>query len=128
MNDIAKNYLPWIMSAMTIYMTFLQGNKNATGWIVGLVNQFLWLAFAVGTQTWGLLPLNAALWILYTRNFMKWRKPVLHPLQSRGYCMSESGLGTYKLVMGFESLKDLQDAQDYVAKLPRTPSKSGSAT
>ncbi len=68
-----RTYLPWLMSALTIYMTFLQGEKRISGWIVGLCNQFLWLAFAFGTQTWGLLPLNAALWYLYTRNLLKWR-------------------------------------------------------
>lgn len=61
------------MSTLTIYMTFLQGNKNAFGWVVGLFNQFLWLTFAIYTETWGLLPLNAALWILYIRNLRKWR-------------------------------------------------------
>lgn len=74
MSTFAHAYLPWLMSAITLYMTYLQGDKKTRSWIVGLVNQFLWLVFAIGTQTWGLLPLNAGLWILYIRNFRKWRE------------------------------------------------------
>ena len=29
----------------------------------------------ISTASWGLLPMNAALWIVYARNHMKWRKP-----------------------------------------------------
>lgn len=65
--------LPWLLSAMTIWMTVLQGRKSAAGWIVGLCNQIGWLVFQVGTETWGLLPLNAVLWVLYIRNYRLWR-------------------------------------------------------
>ncbi len=64
--------LPWIMSAITLYMTFLQGRKRWGAWVVGLINQLLWLTFIITTQTWGLMPLNIGLWILYWRNLFKW--------------------------------------------------------
>ena len=70
--DFIHNWLPWVMSAATIWMTFLQGKKDWKAWLVGLCNQFLWLAFAIGTETWGLLPLNAVLWVLYFRNMRLW--------------------------------------------------------
>lgn len=68
------SYLPWLLSAITIYMTVLAGNKHRLAWVVGLVNQALWLFWIVGTKTWGLLPMNAALWIVYARNHLKWSK------------------------------------------------------
>lgn len=72
--EIVEDYLlPWLMSALTLYMTFLQGNKNPVGWLVGLFNQILWLLFICITETWGLLPLNLGLWYLYIRNWLKWR-------------------------------------------------------
>lgn len=67
-------FLPWVLAGLTIYMTFLQGEKKASAWIVGLVNQCGWLAFIFGTQTWGFLPLNAVLWVLYVRNYRLWRQ------------------------------------------------------
>lgn len=65
--------LPWLMSALTIWMTLLAGNKHRSAWVVGLVNQALWLTWIVATHNWGLLPMNAALWVVYARNHIKWR-------------------------------------------------------
>lgn len=70
--DLIHDVMPWFMSAITLWMTHLQGRKSWKAWAFGLVNQLLWLAFAISTQTWGLLPLNAGLWILYVRNLRKW--------------------------------------------------------
>jgi hypothetical protein len=67
-------YLPWILSAVTIWMTLLAGNKHKSAWLVGLANQALWAVWIVVSQNWGLVPLNLALWLVYGRNHLKWRK------------------------------------------------------
>jgi hypothetical protein len=67
-------YLPWLLSAITIYMTVLAGNKSRNAWLFGLVNQALWLVWIIATASWGLLPMNLALWIVYGRNHLKWSK------------------------------------------------------
>lgn len=72
MRDFVRDVLPWVMSASTLYMTFLQGRKTWKAWLVGLANQVLWLWFTISTQTWGLLPLNVGLWFLYVRNLFIW--------------------------------------------------------
>ena len=64
--------LPWLMSALTIWMTLLAGNKHKSAWLVGLVNQALWLMWIISVGAWGLLPMNAALWIVYGRNHLRW--------------------------------------------------------
>ena len=74
MIEIIKNYLPWLLSAITIWMTLLAGNIHRSAWLVGLGNQLLWLIWIVATEAWGLLPLNFALWIVYGRNHLKWQK------------------------------------------------------
>lgn len=71
--DIVK-YLPWLLSVITIYMTILAGNNNKYAWIIGLVNQFLWLIWITASNTWGMIPMNIALWIVYFRNYLKWHK------------------------------------------------------
>jgi hypothetical protein len=71
--DAIRSYLPWLMSAVTIYMTVLAGNKNRFAWAIGLGNQLLWLVWIVASSAWGLLPMNIALWIVYGRNHLKWR-------------------------------------------------------
>lgn len=74
MTTAITTYLPWLLSAITIWMTLLAGNKSRHAWLVGLANQALWLVWIVVTTTWGLIPLNVALWIVYARNHMKWAK------------------------------------------------------
>ena len=68
-------YLPWLLSALTIYTMFLAGNMRRGAWVVGLINQALWLGWIASTHTWGLLPMNVALWIVYFRNYVKWSHP-----------------------------------------------------
>lgn len=70
--DIVREVMPWLMSAITLYMTFLQGRKTWKAYAWGLVNQLLWLWFIFDTRTWGLLPLNLGLWYLYVRNLRLW--------------------------------------------------------
>ena len=71
-------FLPWLMSAVTIYMTVLAGNKAPHAWAVGLGNQALWLFWIIATGTWGFLPMNIALWIVYARNQWKWSRMKVH--------------------------------------------------
>jgi hypothetical protein len=73
MADAVRVYLPWLLSCITIYMTLLAGNMHPRAWLVGLVGQALWLVWILVTQTWGLIPLNVALWVVYARNHLKWR-------------------------------------------------------
>ena len=69
-----RDYLPWLLSAVTIYMTVLAGNKHPKAWAIGLLNQLLWLVWIVASAAWGLLPMNFALWVVYGRNHLKWNK------------------------------------------------------
>lgn len=78
-------FLPWLLSAITIWMTLLAGNRHPKAWAVGLLNQALWLVWIIGTATWGMLPMNLALWVVYGRNHMKWtasREPSGTPSRS----------------------------------------------
>lgn len=74
MTEAIRVYLPWLLSAITIYMTVLAGNKSRNAWLFGLCNQALWLVWILTTGAYGLLPMNAALWLLYARNHLKWNR------------------------------------------------------
>lgn len=67
--------VPYILSAITIYMNVLAGNKAPHAWAVGLVGQAGWLTWIIVTANWGFLPMNIALWWVYGRNHLKWRAP-----------------------------------------------------
>ncbi len=74
MKEAVIFYLPWLLSAVTIYMTVLAGNKTRWAWAVGLCNQALWLVWIIASESWGLIPMNLALWIVYARNHLKWTR------------------------------------------------------
>lgn len=69
-----RTLLPWATSAGTLLGMWLVGQKRSVGWIVGLVNQVLWVTFAIVYAAWGLLPLTLALIVIYTRALVQWRK------------------------------------------------------
>ncbi len=75
MTDFLVFLLPWLLSAITIWMTVLAGNKHPQAWLVGLGNQALWLVWIILAGAWGLIPMNIALWIVYVRNHLKWALP-----------------------------------------------------
>lgn len=72
MRDIILTYLPWLLSAITIWMTVMAGRKHRNAWAIGLVAQAGWLAWIVTAAEWGFLPMNIALWIAYGVNHWKW--------------------------------------------------------
>lgn len=71
--EAITEYLPWLLSAISVWMTVLAGNLKRSAWLVGLVNQLLWLIWIVASAKWGFLPLNIALWVVYALNYAKWR-------------------------------------------------------
>ena len=58
----------------TLAMMWLAGRKKAAAWVVGLLNQGLWVTFIILFQAWGLIPLTAALTLIYARNLWLWRE------------------------------------------------------
>jgi hypothetical protein len=74
MIEAIRAYLPWLLSAITIWMTLMAGNKHPQAWLIGLGNQALWLLWICVVGAWGLLPMNLALWIVYGRNHLKWSR------------------------------------------------------
>lgn len=74
MRQAIVEYLPWLLSCITIYHSVLAGNKNRAAWAVALFNQALWSTWVVVSETWGFVPLNIALWIVYARNYILWSK------------------------------------------------------
>ena len=73
MREYIIEYLPWLLSAITIWMSVLMGNLKRNAWLIALANQFLWLIWIVASTKWGFMPLNIALWFVYGRNYWKWR-------------------------------------------------------
>ena len=73
MEHFITDFLPWVLSALTVYSVYLSGYKNRYSWLVGIVCQILWIIFAVTTKSWGLLPMNFIMIPLFFRNYLMWK-------------------------------------------------------
>jgi len=67
-------WLPWLLSVLTIYGVIETGNKRLRAWVICLVNQALWLVWICASGTWGMIPMNVALWIVAARNLRRWHR------------------------------------------------------
>lgn len=67
-------WLPFVLSGVTILAMWLAGRKDKRAWAIGLANQVLWLGFIWHTQSWGLLVLTGALIWIYSRNYLRWAR------------------------------------------------------
>lgn len=70
-----KLVLSLATSAGTVLGMWLVGRKRASGWVVGIANQGLWLALIIVTRAWGLLVLLVVLLWIYGRNLWLWAGP-----------------------------------------------------
>ncbi len=77
MKPLIVFWLPFLLSAITVWMTLMAGNLHRSAWLVGLFNQVLWLVWIVVAGAWGLLPLNGVLWVVYARNHFKWKRAAI---------------------------------------------------
>ena len=74
MTDLIVTFLPWLMSAITVYTMFAAGEMKRHTWKVGLANQVLWATWIVASGSWGLLPMTLAITFVYARNHFKWNQ------------------------------------------------------
>lgn len=66
-------YLPWLLSVVTLTQSWMAGNNHPRAWALGIINQFLWLAWITYSGNTGFILLNLGLWIIYWRNHRKWK-------------------------------------------------------
>ena len=72
-----NNYLnefSYLLSIISLVTLWLIGNKNKAGFILGLLNQILWIWYALMLKQYGLLVGVMAYAVIYIRNLIKWNK------------------------------------------------------
>jgi hypothetical protein len=74
MRELISQYLPWLLSLLSLIMVALTGNLHRKTWVFGIGIQFLWLLWIWSAKAWGFLPLTLALFGMYARNHFKWKK------------------------------------------------------
>ncbi len=63
--------LPWVLMITGITSTFIQGNRDRRGWILGLATTIGFIVYTAATKQWPLIPLNVVLGGVQIRNYFK---------------------------------------------------------
>jgi nicotinamide riboside transporter PnuC len=70
-------HLSYLLSVLSLTSLWLMGNKSVWGIVIGLVNQILWIVYALMLKQYGLLIGVFAYTIIHIRNLKKWTKEEL---------------------------------------------------
>lgn len=74
MKENLSEYLPWLLSALSLAMAWLTGSRLRGAWLFGLlVVQPIWLLWIWADSKWGFTVLTAALMLIYARNWWLWK-------------------------------------------------------
>jgi len=68
------NFVPYVLSALTIAIYFFAGKKFWWVWIISLVKSTIAFLYWIQTGQWGFLPTSVFLVIIALYNLRAWRK------------------------------------------------------
>jgi nicotinamide riboside transporter PnuC len=66
-------YWSYILAAIGVTGTFFVGRKVIWAWLVLLVNECLWMIYAVTTKQYGFIIAAIAYAVVYIRSFLHWK-------------------------------------------------------
>ena len=64
----------FVIAAIGILGSYLQGRKTMWGWAVGFASEVLWVVSGLLTAQWGLSIAGVAYASIAVHNFFKWRR------------------------------------------------------
>lgn len=65
-------YWSVLLAGFGLIGLYLAGRRNYWGWAVGLVDELLWVVYAVRTQQWAFCASAVAYGWVYVRNLRAW--------------------------------------------------------
>jgi len=71
---MTSQVLSYVLSANSLVSLWLVGNKNKAGFVLGVINQALWVWYALMLKQYGLLIGVIAYTIINIRNLVKWSR------------------------------------------------------
>lgn len=69
-----------VLTLLGLISLLLLGMKSAWGWVVGLVDEVVWIAYAVLTRQWAFIASALAYGVFYTRGLLLWRASLRQPV------------------------------------------------
>ena len=62
------------LAAVAVCSTWLIGEKNTWGWVIGVAQQFLWIVYALLTAQHGFIISSVIFLVINVRSCVKWRR------------------------------------------------------
>ena len=81
-------YWSWVLAVIGVTGIFFVGRKTIWGWHILLINETLWITYAVITKQYGFIFSALAYGVVYVKSYLLWRRedekdPVSTPPQRR---------------------------------------------
>jgi hypothetical protein len=64
----------WILAAIGVTGIFLVGRKTIYGWLILLLNECIWIAYAIATDQYGFIVMALSYAAVYVKSYLGWRK------------------------------------------------------
>ena len=64
----------WVLAVVGITGIFFVGRKTVWGWLVLMVNECLWVAYALHTRQYGFILASIGYGTVYIKSYVKWKK------------------------------------------------------
>ena len=74
MSEFVQNYASWVLAVIGVAGIYFVGRKTIWGWHILLVNETLWIAYAVITKQYGFIFSALAYGVVYVRSYIHWSK------------------------------------------------------
>jgi len=67
-------YWSWLLAAVGVTGIFLVGKKVVWAWLILLVNECIWIAYALSTKQYGFIVMATAYAAVYIRSYIHWKR------------------------------------------------------
>ncbi len=70
----------WILAAIGVTGIFFVGRKTIWGWLILLLNECIWIAYALATDQYGFIVMATAYAAVYIKSYISWKKEEQEPI------------------------------------------------
>jgi nicotinamide riboside transporter PnuC len=67
-------YWSYLLAAIGVTGIFFVGRKTIWGWLILLLNECIWIAYALATDQYGFIIMATAYSAVYIKSFISWKK------------------------------------------------------
>jgi len=67
-------YWSWILAAVGVTGIYFVGRKTIWGWLVLILNECIWIVYALATDQYGFIFAATAYSAVYVKSYLHWRR------------------------------------------------------